>query len=91
MIYSYYLFYFLILASHSCILGTGPSENEPVEPAESVEPEPGVPFVVESEVNPGKQLSMIPCSYLWLAAIKSFFRCYLCIMISRVFSLHHFN
>jgi len=31
---------------------TGPSENEPVEPAESVEPEPGVPFVVESEVNP---------------------------------------
>jgi len=25
-----------------------------VEPAESVEPEPGVPFVVESEVNPGE-------------------------------------
>ena len=37
---------------------TGPSENEPVEPAESVEPEPGVPFVVEAEVNPGKQLSI---------------------------------
>jgi len=48
----------LILASHSCILVTGPSENEPVEPAEPVEPEPGVPFVVESEVNPGKQLSI---------------------------------
>jgi len=30
------------------------SENEPVEPAESVEPEPGVPFVVESEVNSGE-------------------------------------
>jgi len=50
--------FFLTLASHSCILVTGPSENEPVEPAESVEPEPGVPFVVESEVNPGKQLSI---------------------------------
>ena len=50
--------HFLILASHSCILVTERSENEPVEPAESVEPEPGVPFVVESEVNPGKQLSI---------------------------------
>ena len=48
----------LIHALHSCLLVTGPSENEPVEPAESVEPEPGVPFVVESEVNPGKQLSI---------------------------------
>ena len=37
---------------------TEPPEVEPVEPAESVEPEPGVPFVVESEVNPGKQLSI---------------------------------
>ena len=54
----------LIRASHSCILVTGPSENEPVEPAESVEPEPGAPFVVESEVNPGKQLS------IFLAPIK---------------------
>ena len=50
--------YFLILASHSCILVTEPSENEPVEHAESVEAEPGIPFVVESEVNPGKQLSI---------------------------------
>ena len=50
--------FFLTLASHSYILVTGPSENEPVEPTESVEPEPGVPFVVESEVNPGKQLSI---------------------------------
>ena len=64
MIYAYCLVHFLILASHSCIIVTKPSEVEPVEPAESVEPEPGVPFVVESEVNPGKQLSMIPYSYL---------------------------
>ena len=50
--------YFLILASHSCIIVTEPSEVEPEEPAESIEPEPGIPFVVESEVNPGKQLSI---------------------------------
>ena len=56
--------HFIILASHSCIIVTEPSENEPVEPAESVEPEPGVPFAVESEANQGKQLSMIPYSYL---------------------------
>jgi len=30
---------------------TKPSENEPVEPAESVEPEPGVPFAIEPEDN----------------------------------------
>ena len=54
----------LMHASHSCIIVTEPSENEPVETAESVEPEPGVQFVVESEVNQGKQLSMIPCPYL---------------------------
>ena len=64
MIYSCCLVHFLILASHSCILVTEPPEVEPVEPAESVEPEPGIPFVVESEVNPDKQLSMIPYSYL---------------------------
>ena len=47
---------------------TEPSENEPVEPAESVEPEPGVQFMVEPEVNQGKQLSMIPYSYLiWIS------------------------
>jgi len=51
-------------ASHSCILVTESSENEPMELTESVEPEPGIPFVVEPEVNQGKQLSMIPCSYL---------------------------
>ena len=68
MIYAYCLVYFLTLASHSCILVTEPPEVEPVEPAESVEPEPGIPFVVEPEVNPGKQLSMIPCSYLiWVS------------------------
>ena len=64
MIYSCRLVHFLILASHSCIIVTEPSENEPVEPAESVEPEPGVPFVVEPEVNPGKQLSISSCTYL---------------------------
>ena len=40
------------------------SENEPIEPTESVEPKPGVEFVVEPEVNQGKQLCMIPCAYL---------------------------
>ena len=50
--------HFLILASHSCIIVTEPSEIEPVEPAESVEHEPGVLFVVELEVNQGKQLSI---------------------------------
>ena len=48
----------LMHAFHSCIIVTEPSENESVEPAESVEPEPGVPFVVESEAIQGKQLSM---------------------------------
>ena len=43
--------HFLILASHSCTIVTEPSEVEPVESAESIEPEPGVPFEVESEVN----------------------------------------
>ena len=52
------LIHSLILASHSCILVTERSENEPVEPAESVEPEPGVPFVVEPEANQGKLLSI---------------------------------
>ena len=58
MIYAYFLVHFLILASHSCIIVTEPSEVEPVEPTESVETEPGIPFVVEPEVNPGKQLSI---------------------------------
>ena len=49
-------------ASHSCIIVTEPSEVKPVEPTESVEPEPGVPFAVEPEVSRGKQLSIIPCS-----------------------------
>jgi hypothetical protein len=38
---------------------TETSENEPVEPAETVEAEPGAEFVVEQEENQGKQLSMI--------------------------------
>ena len=54
----------LILALHSCIIVTESSENEPVEPTETVEPEPGVQFVVEPEFNQGKQLSIIPCTYL---------------------------
>ena len=64
VIYAYCLVHFLILASHSCILVTETSENEPVEPAESIEPEPGVQFVVEPEVNQGKQLKHYPCTYL---------------------------
>ena len=49
---------------HSCIIVTESSENEPVEPIESVEPEPGVQFVVEPEANQGKQLSIFSCTYL---------------------------
>ena len=51
-------------AFHPCIIVTEPSEVEPVEPTESVEPEPGVQFVVEPEANQGKQLIKIPYSYL---------------------------
>ena len=54
----------LILALHSCIIVTESSENEPVEPTESFEPEPGVPFAVEPEASRGKLLSMNSCSYL---------------------------
>ena len=50
--------------SHSCIIVTETPESEPVEPTESVEPAPGVEFVVEPEANKGKQLNMIPCTYL---------------------------
>ena len=64
MNYAYCLVHFLILASHTCIIVTEPLEIEPVEPTESVEPEPGVAFVVEPEVNQGKQLNIIPCTYL---------------------------
>ena len=51
-------------AFHSCIIVTEPSEVEPMEPTESIEPEPEVQFVVEPEVNQGKQLSIIPCTFL---------------------------
>ena len=51
-------------AAHSCIIVTKASEVEPVEPAESVEPEPEVQFAVEPEASRGKQLSIIPCTYL---------------------------
>ena len=42
---------------------TQPSENEPVEPTEVVETEPGVELFVELEENQGKQLNMIPCTH----------------------------
>jgi hypothetical protein len=45
---------------YSCIIVTEISKNEPVEPAEIVEIEPGVEFVVEPEENQDKQPSMIP-------------------------------
>ena len=54
----------LMHTSHSCIIVTETLESEPVEPAESVEPEPGVEFLVEPEENQDKQLCMIPCAYL---------------------------
>jgi hypothetical protein len=46
--------------SHSCIIVTETPEDAPVEPAETVETEPGGKFVVKQEKNQGKQLSMIP-------------------------------
>ncbi|XP_039772216.1 uncharacterized protein LOC120640442 isoform X23 [Panicum virgatum] len=45
---------FSVTASCSSLSVTEPSENEPEEPTESVEPEPGIPFVVEPEVNQGE-------------------------------------
>ena len=45
-------------ASLTCIIVTEPSENEPVEPDESVDPESGVQFMVDPKVNQGKQLSI---------------------------------
>ena len=49
-----------------------PSESEPVEPTENVEPEPGVEFVVKPEENQGKQVCMIPCTYLtWFNLVIS--------------------
>ena len=45
-------------AFYSCIIVTELSEVEPVEPTESVEPEPRVPFVVEPEVNQGNQINI---------------------------------
>ena len=51
---------------------TEPSESELVEPAEVVEHEPGLEFVVDPEENQAKQLSMIPCTYLiWFNLVIS--------------------
>ena len=47
-------------SNHLCIIVTEPSESEPIEPAEVAEPE----YVVEPEENQGKQLCIIPCTYL---------------------------
>jgi len=54
----------LMHASHSCIIVTELSENEPTEPVEVVERKPDVEFVFEPEEHQGKQLSMIPSTYL---------------------------
>jgi hypothetical protein len=43
-------------ASHSCIIVTETPENEPTE---TIEPEPGVEFVIKPEENQDKQLSML--------------------------------
>jgi hypothetical protein len=50
----------LMHTSHSRIIVTETPEDEPIEPAETVEAEPGAELVVEPEDNQGKQLSMIP-------------------------------
>ena len=42
----------LMHASLSCIIVTEPSEKEPIEPVEVVEPKPGVEFVLEPERKP---------------------------------------
>jgi hypothetical protein len=42
----------------SCIIVTEMPESEPTEPAEVVEHESGVEFVVEQKENEGKQLSI---------------------------------
>ena len=44
----------LMNASHSSIIVTKPSEDEPTEPVEVVEPKPGVEFVLEPERKPRK-------------------------------------
>jgi hypothetical protein len=47
-------------AFHLCIIVIKTPKNEPVEPADTVEPEPGVEFVVEPDENQVKQLNIIP-------------------------------
>ena len=66
---------------YSCILVTQPSENEPVEPTESIEPEPMIEFVVQPEENQSKQLSMISYAYfIWFNLVISLEYLYLCII-----------
>jgi hypothetical protein len=52
-----FLYYGIILmhASHSYITVIETPENELVEPAATVEPEPGVEFIVEPEENQSKE------------------------------------
>jgi hypothetical protein len=50
----------LMHTSHSCIIVIETPEDEPVEPARTVEAKLGAKFVIEQEENQGKQLSMIP-------------------------------
>jgi hypothetical protein len=58
------IFYFIsYIPHHFHIIGiivTETPEDETVEPAETVEAEPGAEFVIEQEGNQVKQLSMIP-------------------------------
>jgi hypothetical protein len=49
----------LISPPHSCIIVTETPENESIEPAMTVEPEPRVEFVVAPEENQGRKLSML--------------------------------
>jgi len=66
---------------HSCILVTKTLENEPVEPTESIEPEPMIEFVVQPEENQSKQLSMISYAYfIWFNLVISLEYLYLCII-----------
>ena len=54
---------------HSCILVTETPESEPIEPTKNIEPVPGVEFIVKPEENQGKQVTMIPFTYLILFSL----------------------
>ena len=51
---------------------TETQENKPVEPAELPNPNPELEYVVEPEENQGKQLCIIPYTYLtWFNLVIS--------------------